>query len=233
MASVDGQSYPIVIDAGAGYSWMRGETAGQWLARHAEWQRADGAVGQSNANMVDYDLEKKGILIRVPEMNIGAVGLQNVGILGTGSILGHLLDKIVGDLFWDNWQKSATGPVVGWIGGNVLRDFKITIDYPNRMLYWQRQRPSDSHDLDQPGITLVRRNDRFFIGGIVQSQRQSTVDGLQAGDELISIDGLDVKALSKDAMLTALHGKPGERRNLTIERQETRHVVEVVVSDFS
>ncbi len=42
---VDGRPYPIVIDCGSAYSWIRQSTAGQWRRTHPDWQRAEGAVG--------------------------------------------------------------------------------------------------------------------------------------------------------------------------------------------
>lgn len=235
-ATIAGNSYPIVIDAGSGYSWMRGDTARDWLAHHPEWQRSDGAVGQANANMVDFDFEKKGILLRIPEMRLGAVRLQNAGILGTGPVLGSFFDGMVGDLFWDNWQKGAASPVIGWIGGNILRDFKVTIDFPNRMTYWQQQSPLDTHDVDQVGINLVRKGDRYFIGGIVRRVEQKPSDNfvvdVQPGDELIAVNGVPVKGTSKDAVFAALRGVPGDRRLLVIEHRGAPREVNVPVTAF-
>lgn len=236
-ATIGGRAYPVVIDAGSGYSWMRGDVVAQWLASRPEWRRAEGAVGQSNANMVDYAFEKAGVVARVPEVRLGAVPLKNVGVLGTGAILGPFLDGMVGDLFWDNWQKGASGPVVGWLGGNVLKNFKLTIDYPNRMTYWRQQAVPDAHDLDQVGLTLVRRGDRYFIGGIVRKENSgtandTTVEGVEIGDELIAVDGLSVRGAAKDAVLSALHGKPGERRALTVEHGGMRNDVDAMVSAF-
>jgi hypothetical protein len=236
-AMVGGRAYPVVIDAGSGYSWMRGDVVAQWLTSHPEWRRAEGAVGQSNANMVDYAFEKAGVVARVPEMSLGPIRLKNVGVLGTGAILGPFLDGLVGDLFWDNWQKGAGRPVVGWLGGNVLKNFKVTIDYPNRTTYWRQQATPDAHDLDQVGLTLVRRQDRYFIGGIVRKADPGTIEdlavrGVDIGDELVAVDGLLVEGAAKDKVLSALHGKPGDRRTLIVEQGGVRRRVDAVVSAF-
>jgi len=44
-AKIDGQTYPITIDNGSGYTWIRMRTAQEWFARHPDWQRGTGAVG--------------------------------------------------------------------------------------------------------------------------------------------------------------------------------------------
>lgn len=235
--AVDGRSYPMVIDAGSGYSWMRGGVLTQWLTAHPDWRRAQGAIGPSNYNMLDLAFEKEGTIARVPEMSIGAVTLKTVGVLGTGPVLGRFGDSLVGDLFWDNWQKSAPGPVIGWLGANALKPFKLTIDFPNRMTYWQSRTKPDAHDLDQVGITLVRRSDAYFIGGIVRKANldtpdNATVEGAEIGDELIAVDGLSARGASMDQILSALHGARDARRRLVIEHGGSMKEIDARVTAF-
>jgi len=231
-ASVDGQFYPVVIDAGSGYSWFRGNTVAAWLRKHPEWECAKGAVGSSNSNMMDYDFEKSGTVLRVPGLTLGILHLENVGILGTGPILGSLGDRLFGDLFWDSWQKNAPEPVVGWIGANVLKQYRLTIDYPNHVSYWLKCSEPDTHELDQIGITLVYRSGDYFVGGIVQKNGKNTADGVAKGDKLIQIDGRTTRGLPKEEVLAALHGIPGDHRILVVERQGTRIEVPLPVIAF-
>jgi hypothetical protein len=236
-AAVAGSVYPVVIDAGSGYSWLRGDVVAKWLAAHPEWRRATGAVGQSNANMIDLAFEKEGVVVRAPEVSIGAVVLKNVGLLGTGPIPARFPDSQLGDFFWDNWGKGAAGPVIGWLGGNVLKDFRLTIDYPNQMTYWRRETDADAHDLDQVGLTLVRRSDRYFVGAIVRKASPGgaddhAVDGVEIGDELVAVGDLNVLGAPKDAVLAALHGKPGDRRRLVLEHGGARREIDAAVTAF-
>lgn len=62
------------------------------------------------------------------------------------------------DLF-DWYSQKNAGPVVGWIGANVLKAYRITIDYPSRVMYWQQQGDPDTHDLDQVGPALPNPGD--------------------------------------------------------------------------
>lgn len=214
----------FVIDAGSGYCWMRGERLKQWLAAAPDWRRAEGAVGRANYNMIDFAFEKQGTVARLPEFAIGEVVLPNVGVLGTGPVLGSFGDSLFGEVFWDNWQKSAPRPIIGWLGANVLRHFKLTIDYPNRMSYWRQQSFSDPHDLDQPGVTLMRRDGRYFISGLVRPARGAQQEDVQIGDELIAIGALNTREAGKEAVLAALHGRPGESRTLLLSGASKRKV---------
>jgi len=232
-AEIAGESRALAIDAGGGYSWMRGDIARALLARHPDWRRAHGAIGAANANMIDFSFEKDGDLLRVPSMRIGGVEFKELGFLGTAPVLGSFAEGIFGDLFWDNWRKAAPAPVIGWLGGNALRDLELTIDYPNRMSYWRREKAPDPGELDQPPITLVREGERYLIGGIAQSMaRLPGLSGVEVGDELVAIDGVAARGASKDDVLSALHGAPGERKRLTLDRRGVGVEADVAVESF-
>lgn len=231
-ARIDGQDYAFVIDAGSGYSWMRGSILAHWLADHPEWRRAEGAMGAANYNMLDLDFEKRGTIARVPNLSIGALELKNVAFFGSGPILGGYIDGMVGDFFWDNWQKSAPGPVVGWLGPNVLKEFALTIDYPNHASYWRSNGVPDAHDLDSVGVTLVRRGERYFVGGLVKTSAQPPADGAAVGDELLAVDDIPVRDATKDVVLSALHGRAGQIRRLTLARDGATLQVELPALDL-
>jgi hypothetical protein len=237
LASVDvdvaGKRHAFVIDAGGGYSWMRGSVMKEWLAAAPDWRRAEGARGRANYNMIDFAFEKQGTIARLPEIAIGGVRLANVGVMGTGPLFGAFADGMVGEVFWDNWQKLAAKPIVGWLGANVLQGFTLTIDYPNRMSFWRAQSAPDPHDLDQPGVTLTRRDGRYFIGGLPRPARGAALEGARIGDELIGVGALDARGAGKEALLAALHGRPGETRTLILAADDGEKRIEAPVLDLS
>lgn len=235
-AKIGDSVYPLALDAGSGYSWVRGDVARGWMAQHPDWRRAFGAVGPANANMVDFAFEKDGVVFRVPRMTVGALSLDDVGALATAPILGAFADGLLGDFFWDNWSKAAPKPVIGWLGGNVLKDYKLTIDYPNRMTNWQKQRSVDLHELDQPGLTLVRRDDRYFIGNFVRKARTAgadeVIEGAEIGDELVAVNGAEIRGASREAVLSKLHGVPGDRRRLLLERDGAQIEIDATITGY-
>ncbi|MFE1602538.1 peptide-binding protein [Methylobacterium sp. ID0610] len=234
-AGIGGGLHSFVLDAGSGYTWVRGEVLERWLAAHPDWHRATGAVGQSNNAMVDFDFEKKGVVARIPALTLGAVTLERIGILGTAPLLGRIGDTLLGNLFWDNWQKAATEPVVGWIGGNVLKQFRVTLDYPARTVFLKRVAPADAHDLDQIPVTLVRRGSRTYVGGLVAPAQRSAEVGepdLKVGDEILSVDGMPVPGATKQAVLSALHGMPGAVRRVVVDRNGTQVEARAIVAAF-
>jgi hypothetical protein len=220
-----GKTYRMTIDNGSAYTWLRKATAQEWLAAHPDWQRGTGAVGPSNMRMSDDGIEAAGILLRIPEVQLGALPLREVGALAIGP----------SNKNWDfiDWySKKNAAPVIGWLGGNVLRNFRITIDYVKHVSYWLRQSESDPHDLDQVGLTLESKHGQYFVAGVATQNGKTTVEGVEVGDQLLQIDGLRTDVLTWAAIYDAMHGRPGEVRNLVLERNGRQFRVPAKVTAF-
>jgi hypothetical protein len=226
-ARINGATYAITIDCGSAYTWVRQETARGWLAANPAWERGVGAVGASNMMMAGDASETSGILMRIPEIAVGRVTLKEVGVLGAGAGRG----PGGADLFGWYSTKNAR-PVIGWIGGNVLKAFRVTIDYSGNRMYWLRQGEPDTHDLQQVGLTLKKQAGEYTVAGVATLNGRPAVAGVQPGDKLLRIDGLVTQNASKGRIYDALHGAPGEVRELVLERGGVRRTVRATVTDF-
>jgi hypothetical protein len=227
-ASVDGKPYQITIDNGSAYTWIRQSAAKNWLASHPDWERGFGAVGASNMMMSGDATETSGTLMRIPEISLGSLVLKDVGVLAAGPGKGFSGNL---DLF-DWYSEKNLVPVIGWIGGNVLKGFRLTIDYPNRMMYWLKQSDGDAHDLDQVGLTLRSEGSVFFVAAIATKNGKATVEGVLPGDKLIRVGELELGKATWGAIYDAMHGKPGESRSLILERGGNRFTVDAKVTAF-
>ena len=224
--TIDGHSYAATLDGGSAYTWLSQSVAHEWINDHPAWQRGIGAVGESNMRMEDDGIEAKGIVLRIPELALGPLRLQDVGVLAVGKRPTDAWD------FMDWYSKKNQVPVIGWLGGNVLQGFRIAIDYPRRMSYWQPQRRLNSHDLDQVALTLARKHGEYFVTAIATRDGKAAVEGIQVGDKLLQIGSLSTHAASSSAVLEALSGKPGELRRLVVERGGKSLVVRASVTEF-
>jgi hypothetical protein len=227
-ASIDGKPYPITIDNGSAYTWIRQGAAKKWLVSHPDWERGVGAVGASNMTMSGDGTETLGTLLRIPEISLGSLTLKDVGALAAGpgrSISDNL------DLFDWYSQKNAL-PVIGWIGGNVLKGFRLTIDYPNQMMYWLEQSEPDSHDLDQVGLTLRSTGREYFVAAVATKNGKPVVEGVVPGDKLVRVGDFEMEAATWGAIYSAMHGKPGESRMLILERNGIRFTIAARVTGF-
>lgn len=109
--------------------------------------------------------------------------------------------------------------------------FCLLLDYPNGQSYWLQQSPLDT-SLDQAGIVLGRAKGIVTISGIARRNGGETAAGVAIGDRLLKIDALDVSGASHGQLLAALHGKPGEKRHLVLERGGKQVEVDVAVTAF-
>jgi hypothetical protein len=227
-ASIASQPYSVTIDNGSAYTWFRQRNVKEWLPAHPDWERGVGAVGPSNMRMAGDGAESSGILLRVPEIRLGSLSLRNVGVLGAGPSAGP---PGTGD-FFDWYGAKNAEPVIGWIGANVLKAFRLTIDYPNHVIYWLQKDRSDSADLDQVGLTLKTQRGDFIVDRVATKNGQPTIEGVRPGDTLTRIDGWSTQHASWGAVYAALHGKPGDVRVLAIERDGRLLNVRATVTAF-
>jgi len=129
-------------------------------------------------------------------------------------------------------RKKNAIPVVGWIGGNVLKRFKLTIDYPDHAMYWLQQASPDSRDLNQVGLTRRFEHSENFVAAVAKKRGWPTVEGVLPGDRLIRVDDLETRNATWGEIYDRMHGKPGETRTLLLERDGNRLNVTAKVTAF-
>ena len=235
-AEIDGRPYALAVDTGSAYSWVREDVAEQWTKAHPDWERGKGAVGEANMQSRTGGAQARATILRLPEIKLGSLSLKQVGALGIAPEAPPIppapgQSKVEGS-FFDWYSKKAPEPVIGWLGGNVLRGFRLMIDFPRRTSYWERVSDLDPHELDQVGVTLEKRSDGYFIAGIAQKSGKPTVDTVRVGDKLIQVDDVVLSSATRGAIFAALHGKPGEVRMLVVERDGQQLMVPAKVTAF-
>jgi hypothetical protein len=233
---IDGRPYALAIDTGSAYSWVREDVAAQWTEAHPEWKRGKGAVGEANMQTRTDGAEARATILRLPEIKLGSLSLKQIGALGIAPEAPPIPpapgeSKVEGN-FFDWYSRKAPEPVIGWLGGNVLRGFRLMIDFPGRMSYWERVSDLDPNDLDQVGVTLEKRSDGYFIAGIAEKAGKPTVDAVRVGDKLIQVDGVLLSGATRGAIFAALHGEPGSIRTLTLERDGRQLTLPAKVTAF-
>jgi len=82
------------------------------------------------------------------------------------------------------------------------------------------------------GLTFIRTNGVAVVGGIAKKNGVETVSGVQPGDKLVQIDDLKAASLTRGALLSALHGVPGTRKHLVLERDGKTVEADAVVTAF-
>ncbi|MEJ0026204.1 MAG: hypothetical protein WDN01_09270 [Rhizomicrobium sp.] len=226
-ATIDGTAHVFVLDNGGSYGGLR--DAAPLIAAHPQWLRAMGGVGEANLTMQGAEVGVP--VVKARNVAFGPLTLDELGVIQMGG--GGPLNALAAHLFWDDIYSAKAGEDVdGMLGGNVLKSFRLTIDYPGRMSYWRQEAPLDTHDLDQVGLTLARSRGMTTVAGIAGRNGADTVSGVAPGDRLVKIDGRDTGPMTRGELLAALHGTPGEAKHLTLERDGRPFTVDAPVTGF-
>jgi hypothetical protein len=218
-ATADGETLHLGVDNGSAGTWVSDLLTRAWQARHPDWPRSIGAVG--SANFFGFEFEPRGVLMRLPDLGLGTLRARDVALLG--------LDQ---DLF-DWYSRKSAGPVAGFIGANVLRGFRLEVDFPAGMTYWEPGPPPGPGDLDIVGLTLRPEADGgWSVAGVAERGGAPAVEGVLPGDRLIRVDRLETAGASMGEVVATLRGKPGAPRSLVLEREGKRIAIEAKVVRF-
>ena len=204
-ALVAGEPLSLALDIGASYTFVSSGLLFALAARHPEWPRTEGAVGCANIWGL-WPEEERWQVLRVPELRLGDTKISGLGVVGLPNIFGNNLDLGT----W--YSRKAAGPVVGFLGPNALKGFRVNLDYRGERLYLERGAADDQRDMDLVGLTLQPDGGRWRVLG-------SRVEGVEAGDVVLQVGKTHLSGATMGTAIDALRGKPGDERRLTLERQ--------------
>ncbi len=220
---IENKKYNLALDLGASISFLSGELFDKLASAHSDWPHMTGAVG--SANIWGLDDESKWKVMRLDRVQFGPLFLADIPFVDFPK------DRM------DFFEKRAGIPTVGLIGANALLNYRVGLDYARSMVYFEFGRTSSFPDFDVIGLTLRPEDDgRFTILGVADIDEKPSVpeevDGVQAGDQLIAIDGIPVRGSTMGQVWAGLGGTQGQERKLTIERAGKDFMVNATVQHF-
>jgi len=198
--------YGFLLDTGASFTMVSQELLNKWVTEQPEWPQAKGAVG--SANMGLGSVEVNGLMMRIPRVGISRFQLSGAAVVSRPK-----------GTFENYMSQMMSAPIVGAIGGNILKQFRVEIDYANGAAYLENTGKPNPHDLDVIGITLqAQRDGNYVIAGISDQTNQKIYSAARRGDRLIKVGTLEVTGASFARVIDSLRGKPGNWRLLVLER---------------
>lgn len=223
-ALIDGDNYSFALDMGASYSFIAEETLLKYTEQHPGWPRVTGTAGCANmwgwwpANEQNFQV------VRIPQIKWGNEVFENSGMVGVSkfSPSGPTLGE---------WYSGKTAkPVAGFIGPNLLKAYRVEIDYANSRIYFEKTAANNPGEMELVGISVRQLPDGSYqVAGVVQRNGKPTVEGIKPTDVIISIDDFKIKGATMGNVSERLRGKPGEIRVLVIERGGKRLRIEAKV----
>jgi len=210
--SVAGKSHGFLLDTGGQYCMVSDAELRPWREQHPDWPKVDGVYGPANMQIGPF--ETKLAMLRIAALQWGPFRIEGVGAVSRPrGPYEKMMSGIVGT------------PVVGSIGGNVLRHFKVTVDYPAQKVYLDGPPLVRDASVDMVGIMLEPApHGGYEVAGTISGMKD-----IRVGDELLEVDGHDATRAPFSRIATWLGGPPGTARTLLLQRGGRRLTVRAMV----
>lgn len=226
-ASIDKERVGLALDVGASYSLVSEADLLRFAARHPDWPIQTGTLGHANLWGWWPPNEQEYPVLRAAEIVLGeGVVLRGVGMVG--------VKKFASGLSWGDWYAHKTdGAVIGLLGPNALKAYRLEIDYQRKTAYFEKGGEPDCREMEMVGISVRPLADGTYqVVGIVQSKGQPAIEGIRPDDVITAVDGAPVQGKTMGAVVDMLRGRPGEKRFLDIIRDGKPFRVELPVKHF-
>ncbi|MEP6778461.1 MAG: pepsin/retropepsin-like aspartic protease family protein [Gemmatimonadaceae bacterium] len=117
--TVDGKTYGMLIDTGASFTMVSDSVLKSWGDAHKDWERHTGAFGEA-ATLGGQTIET----MFVPTATWATFQIAPLGVTSqrTGTFEKYM-------------SQMMAGPIVGSLAGNVLKHYRLELDYANQKLY--------------------------------------------------------------------------------------------------
>src|SRR5258708_38351400 len=116
------------------------------------------------------------------------------------------------------FEKRAAIPTAGLLGAEALMNYRIGLDYAHSAVYFEIGRTFNFPDFDVIGLILRPEDDgRFTILAVADYDGKPSVPEVQAGDQLIAVDGIPRHGPTLGQVLVMLGGGPRKERHRTLE----------------
>lgn len=207
---VNGAQHGFLLDTGASFTMISSTEMLRWRAADSTLAVMTGAVGE--ANMMGGAMESKAQLMRLPPITWGGFTLRGVAAVSRPP-----------GVFEEAMTAMMNAPIVGAVGGNVLRHLRVEIDYAKGTTYLEAATQDFATQLDAVGMVLAETPEGDHrVDAIASAGGKALCDGVQAGDVLYEVDGRPVAGLRHRQVIDLLRGEPGTARALVLGRAGLR-----------
>lgn len=147
---------------------------------------------------------------RVRQLSLGSYQLPNL-------IANFPIDYIPKDSTQENNKKHRNGS----IGGDLLSRFTVVFDFPHEKIYLKKNGTfNKKFYYNLSGLTIRAKGARLRDFEISDVRKDTNAEkcGLQAGDRLLIVNGIDLSELELNNVNSLFNRKPGKKIKLMIMR---------------
>jgi len=203
VVSVESEAYGMLLDTGSRVTLARKDLLERLSAAHPEWPHSIGASGV--ADMGGGDGTE--FLLRVPEMVFGTFRVKNVLFVSRP------------DDTYSSSNFETPSSISGAVGGNVLKAFRVEIDYPHGTTYLEQSAVDMGGDMNSAGLVLdVDGANRLMVRALSTTAAALTKMNIHPGDQIIEIGGKREISWTIVEASYALSGAVGDMKRLVLLR---------------
>jgi hypothetical protein len=215
--SIGGARFGLLLDTGAEVTLLREGLLRGWSREHPDWPRGSGAVGP--ANMGGGTDDGRLLLLRIPAFQVGSFAVAQVAAVSRP------------DQTYSATSFETPAAIVGALGGNVLSQFRVEIDYPEQFLFLKPSGKTPGKDFDTVGLVLdTSAKGELVVRAVSSSASSITRQNVLPGDVILRIGNVSKAPYTLTKAARALCGAAGERKQLRILRKGQPMTVTVTVS---
>ena len=224
--TIEGVDHPFIVDTGASEVSVRSSLFSTLTQ--------DGRAQLMNFGIETVEGGSTASVTRAKTIMVGGETVTDVPVM---SIMSDPTDDLLNQIGLEI-DPSGANLIDGLLGGSFLRNFLLTIDYPNGQLHLQRYNTETWVDeFQRIGIDVAPLPDsdkHWFAINIVYPGTDAAKQGLVAGDEIISIDGTSLDGLGWLAADNLLDGTVGTSKTIVYSLTDTSapQTVSVLVDDL-
>jgi hypothetical protein len=191
---VEGTTHPFILDTGASETTVRTSLF--------TTVTADGRAQLSGLPITTVMGATSATVTRVRSLTVAGQTVTSPVVM------------TIGDTLLDGIEMEVNHPVDGLLGGNFLREFLVTVDYPEGLLRLQRYTtPPIADEFKRIGVELgLSGGTHRYAVAKVYPNTDAAAKQLNVGDELVSVDGQALDALDAGGADAALNGSVGSMK---------------------
>jgi hypothetical protein len=209
------QTFGMLLDTGTQLTLFRDDLLQRLAKENPGWPRSRGAVGPANVTGAADDA----LLLRIPVLRVGSVNITQIATVSRP------------DQTYDATTFETPAAIVGALGGNVLSQFRVEIDYPDQLLFLERFNKIKVVDFQTVGLVLdTNAAGDLVVRAVSPSASSITRQNILPGDVILQIGNLIKAPYTLTMAGQALGGAVGERKQLRILRNGNPLIVEATVS---
>jgi hypothetical protein len=200
---IGGITYGFLLDTGTKLTLVREGLLQRWSREHPDWPGSRGAVGPANVDGAADDA----LLLRIRALRFGSFTVARVAAAARP------------DRTYSSTSYETPAAIVGALGGNVLSQFRLEIDYPEQLLLLERSGSTQANEFDTVGLVLdIDSLGQLVVRAVSSAASSTTRRNIVPGDVIVQIGGSNAPH-TLTAAARALSGAVGERKQLLILRK--------------